>query len=534
MVWAVSAHLLVVAALVVLWRLWQPDDRLEVGWAKRRGLLDLPIVALGAATTATLALVLEDLLPALGSTQPWGTTPARVVVLACTFWPLMLLVAVRQRLQRSFGTLFYGELLLSSMSGRHVEHLTEEARLYGEYKEYRGAGVKPGPDGIDFVPSIRDLQSQLNSSLNNDSVRSGFHFAPNLLWPAAIGLGAALTRRHVLDLVELSTTPLRWRAGTSAPTWGFDSVSVCARDSSGHASDATSGATSGLTCIIVELSDEGPVSEPAEWRLGRRVYVGCYPPESPRENSPESATPSRPPEGRVLVQTTPTGASAMSTFGHVHPAAAVDAVTQAIVDELRRTPTGPVLVAARMSKVVALAVGMRLGELHPHPWDRLVFLHFNPGPASWTPTRNHPEQPELTKIAHTLSHWAVTGPGQENTVPVTLVNLTAHRVRVLDDAGGETLAVEPSGVIARLAETVTPAAKLDVGGIDCPVSYVTYASTIENLPEAKPGVALIVSRVLAAAVPRDDLYFPGDEVRDSDGRIVGCRYLGQFPRIKKP
>jgi hypothetical protein len=34
--------------------------------------------------------------------------------------------------------------------------------------------------------------------------------------------------------------------------------------------------------------------------------------------------------------------------------------------------------------------------------------------------------------------------------------------------------------------------------------------------------------VLAAAVDRDDLYFPLEEVRDEEGRIIGCRALGRF------
>lgn len=47
---------------------------------------------------------------------------------------------------------------------------------------------------------------------------------------------------------------------------------------------------------------------------------------------------------------------------------------------------------------------------------------------------------------------------------------------------------------------------------------------MENLPAPQPGVAYIVSRVVAeAARGRDDLFIVDDAVRDGEGRIVGAR-----------
>ena len=51
---------------------------------------------------------------------------------------------------------------------------------------------------------------------------------------------------------------------------------------------------------------------------------------------------------------------------------------------------------------------------------------------------------------------------------------------------------------------------------------------VAHLPAPQPGVGYFVSRFLAARVPRNDLYFPADEVRDENGRIIGCRALGRF------
>ncbi|MGH3567899.1 MAG: hypothetical protein ACRDRH_18095 [Pseudonocardia sp.] len=49
-----------------------------------------------------------------------------------------------------------------------------------------------------------------------------------------------------------------------------------------------------------------------------------------------------------------------------------------------------------------------------------------------------------------------------------------------------------------------------------------------ELPAEAPGVLLIVPRVLAREVPRADLLFPDEEIRDTHGRIVGCRRLARF------
>jgi hypothetical protein len=52
---------------------------------------------------------------------------------------------------------------------------------------------------------------------------------------------------------------------------------------------------------------------------------------------------------------------------------------------------------------------------------------------------------------------------------------------------------------------------------------------VTGLPEQTAGTYLIVSRVIAAACPdRLDLLVPDNLVRDSDGRIVGCR---RFARV---
>lgn len=110
---------------------------------------------------------------------------------------------------------------------------------------------------------------------------------------------------------------------------------------------------------------------------------------------------------------------------------------------------------------------------------------------------------------------------------ISLINLTSHGVSIL--SGKRVVASwTPSGAVARLTEVRETAADLDTDQGPVPVTRVRYGRTVENLPPPRDGIAYVVSRVLAAAHPRPDLYFPADEVRDGEGRIVGCTALGQF------
>ncbi len=109
-----------------------------------------------------------------------------------------------------------------------------------------------------------------------------------------------------------------------------------------------------------------------------------------------------------------------------------------------------------------------------------------------------------------------------------VVNLTAHPVTVFG-ANGDILARWPPGQdVARRVEVLSDPAYLDSDQGPVPTVNLSYAPRVEGLPEPQAGVVYIVSRVTAAAVERDDLFFPADEVRDEQGRIAGCRVLGRF------
>jgi hypothetical protein len=114
-------------------------------------------------------------------------------------------------------------------------------------------------------------------------------------------------------------------------------------------------------------------------------------------------------------------------------------------------------------------------------------------------------------------------------------NLTPHAVVVHE------ITFAPSGVIARATEESTYAEPIRLSIPDpfgAPADHITFevpTSTTEytglvDLPAPEPGVYLIVSMVvMQVATDRGrwtgDLLVPGQQVRDSAGRIIGCRSL---------
>lgn len=119
-------------------------------------------------------------------------------------------------------------------------------------------------------------------------------------------------------------------------------------------------------------------------------------------------------------------------------------------------------------------------------------------------------------------------------------NLTPHAVVV-----GE-MTFKPDGVIARATEEATPADSIRVSipdptgapadriTFDVPTSTTRYTGIVD-LPDPQPGVYLVVSMIVPpVAFARGrwvgDLLVPGEQVRDSAGRIIGCRSLTR-PRV---
>ena len=96
-----------------------------------------------------------------------------------------------------------------------------------------------------------------------------------------------------------------------------------------------------------------------------------------------------------------------------------------------------------------------------------------------------------------------------------IINLTPHTINVINS-----VTLPPSGEVARVEMVSSPTEPIE--GIP---SVRTEWGEVANLPEPVEGVVLLVSGMVAQAVPREDVVSPGELVRDEQGRPIGCRGL---------
>lgn len=119
---------------------------------------------------------------------------------------------------------------------------------------------------------------------------------------------------------------------------------------------------------------------------------------------------------------------------------------------------------------------------------------------------------------------------------MSIINLTPHMISVTN--GTEKWDILPSGNIARATEHPVPTDPID--GI--PTTRVSFG-TVEDLPTPSPAhidlatgdfvvvdTYYVVSALAAASAHRSgrtyvDLLVPGQQIRDSNGRIIGCASL---------
>lgn len=100
---------------------------------------------------------------------------------------------------------------------------------------------------------------------------------------------------------------------------------------------------------------------------------------------------------------------------------------------------------------------------------------------------------------------------------MAIINLTPHDVIVI--VGKDTINFKKCVNPARV-ETQNEK-KMEIEGIPC---YKTTFGKVCNLPEPAEGDFYIVSQIIKSALPeRTDLLVPAEVVRDTEGKIVGCR-----------
>lgn len=103
-----------------------------------------------------------------------------------------------------------------------------------------------------------------------------------------------------------------------------------------------------------------------------------------------------------------------------------------------------------------------------------------------------------------------------------IINMTPHKVTILDENNLIITEIPPSGKTIRLTVKIQQIG--EYAGI--PISKSVFGEPI-GLPEFVPGYNYIVSQLVKAAFPeRIDLLVPAEMQRDNSGNIIGCRSLG--------
>ncbi len=105
-----------------------------------------------------------------------------------------------------------------------------------------------------------------------------------------------------------------------------------------------------------------------------------------------------------------------------------------------------------------------------------------------------------------------------------LINLTPHAVRILGDDNEIIAEIPPSGQVIRLEEEAI--AVWEVNGIQVVDKRLKTEGT--KLPPESKGTMYIVPLAVAQSIKRRDLLVPDSLVRDSEGKVIGCR---RFARI---
>lgn len=365
-----------------------------------RQFLDVAIVFCGTAVIAFWGLIVEDLFPVDRQVE---FSAVRITVGLVLLLLLLLLVYFRQRRNRARGTLYYLRYLFEWMTDWRLENLNAVKAGHPDLRVITRWASTPIVDDVwDVSADVDELSQELRRTMNDDRVDTGYNLAPNLLFPAGVGLGYELFRWDGLTLEELFDGPdpvaLSWVLRSPGRDGeGFDHPQIVPPEPFGEPN-----ADRSPVLVTVELTGSPIPSIPA-WTFSRRYRVGFFP-----QSGDDPAAPVR-----VLARHPADRERGGSHL--VHPWQATVAAVTALRRALHENPDNMVVVAARVPKTVAVAIGWLLsdvaahddpgcGHLHcvqescRHPWRRLVPAHFDQEQNRWVLTRVHRGQPSAAEI----------------------------------------------------------------------------------------------------------------------------------------
>lgn len=115
---------------------------------------------------------------------------------------------------------------------------------------------------------------------------------------------------------------------------------------------------------------------------------------------------------------------------------------------------------------------------------------------------------------------------------MNIINLTPHEINIhvtsdVSASGAEypeIISVPPSGEVARVAQSREALPDLAFEHNLIPVSRSAFGA-IEDLPEPKENTIYIVSGLVLSRTTRQDVFAPGEAIRNDKGQIIGCNGL---------
>lgn len=177
--------------------------------ATHRTWFALLLSGTGIAAVALATLVIEDLF----TPDPFSFGPLTWLLVPIVLgWFLLYL---RAQLEHRRGTFYYVRLLHHAMTDRHELAAVGRGAAHDEVRVLTRWISPHTAHGVidDLADDLTDLTRELERCFNTDTARTGYHLAPNLLWPSALALGYNVPLPHDAELLELLPTlidkPLR-------------------------------------------------------------------------------------------------------------------------------------------------------------------------------------------------------------------------------------------------------------------------------------------------------------------------------------
>lgn len=361
----------------------------KVRWRRFR---DIAIVVLGVLATAAVALLVEDLFPlpsrpgaAMGEPVING---ARATVGVVFLGGLVGLLWARQRRSRRSGTLYYVRYLMGFMGDWRIKEVKDYERAHLDLRVVARWCTSPVDQGvIDMSDDIRSMADDLQRTMNDDQVETGFNIAPNLLIPAGVALGYEMYRWEGMIFEELypgnPPTSISWRLSESNISSDLDVPTVIREV---HPESGPN--------VLVTLSLTGQVDlAKTGWSFGHQYHLGVWDSGQVGRRRPVAVqTSSLRQRDLAALSGTPVKkclpmpswldkflswwlfdraprrasvraaelARALKHNGYVHPWVAVVESVKVIRHALHMHPDAFVVVVARVPKTVAMGIGWYL------------------------------------------------------------------------------------------------------------------------------------------------------------------------------